>query len=475
MTSRTVKTKRPIVHRPLISPSLTSLFSSFTQSSNGSSGSGSTVTQDSVTKRPRAQKKTSRRSHGHSRHLTRDGADQDIHAGTDRPNVFAFMEEEEEGEDGTQAPRSRKADGPKTMERRTRHGRQGIPPVAPESPVSTSSPFILEEIERFPPRASSIASLHSDSGISIRGPSPERSPIQGHKKSSSRSSTHKNHALTRTKSVSSTSSTSSRLSRMEQLETPESFYAKPQVSQSPLARSQTKNQQAQTKPRGRPPASPQKHGYDFLTSCISATDEEKIRPIYRRFETLNNRILMVMQDEIVTIEKDLAIVDRQIADLEGSTPPPASRRSELQTPTPMQWHRMQLVGMLIPKLSQYNRTLASYQSVVNMPTTSVDQIKQYKDLLEQYEPLVSSETAFLDETIDLVTVSTFSAIEHGQQKTRYELGATLFFLILAFKLIPSFIGRIILGGSVVGTLAWSGRLPMDEDAIAGVIGRRVGM
>ena len=471
MTSRTVKTKRPIVQRPLISPSLTSLFSSFTQSSNGSSGSGSTVTQDSITKRPRVQKKTSRRSHGHSRQLTRDGAD------TDKPDVFAFMEEEEEGEDGAQIPRSRKVDGSKTVERRTRHGRQGIPPVAPESPVSASSPFMLDEIERIPPaRASSIASLHSDSGISIRGPSPERSPIQGHKKSSSRSSTtYKNHVLTRTKSVSSTTSTSSHLSQMEQLETPESFYAKPQVPQSPLARAQTKNQQAQTKPRGRPPASPQKHGYDFLASCVSATNEESVKPIYRRFETLNNRILMVMQDEIVTIENDLAAVDRQIADLEGPTRSPASRRSELPAPTQLQWHRMQLVGVLIPKLSQYNRTLASYQSVVNMPITSADQIKQYKDLLEQYEPLVSSETAFLDETVDLVTVSTFSAIEHNQQKTRYELGATLFFLILAFKLIPSFIGRIILGGSVVGTLAWSGRLPMDEDAIAGVIGRRVGM
>ena len=390
--------------------------------------------------------------------------------------MFAYMEEEieEEADNGVRADvpgHAGRIEGRDTTGRN--HTPNIIPPTVPMSANFTSTPFDLDRVRGVPSaRASSIASLHSDSGISVRGPSPDRSPVIRHKKLPCRNPIVKSADLTRATSISSMSSVSSRKSVSEEYDQPEAFYKMPQSNPSVTGKT---SQQVQVKSKKPPVSSLEKRGYDLLASQLSTTDEKIANPIYRRFEALNNRILLVMQDEIVTMEKDLATIDRQIAESEGSILSPASRRAELRAPTPLQWQRIQLCGMLIPKLSQYNRMLASYQSVAQISNTSEDQIKLYKDLLEQHQPIVSSEAAFLDELADLVTVSTLSVSRLGHQKLSYELGAAIFFLILAFRLIPSFIGRMILGACLVATLSWSGRLPMDDAGVAGFLGRRLGM
>lgn len=414
---------------------------------------------------------------GQTRRPSRRDVSQGLITERGKPNVFAYMEEgieEEEVDDGAGASAlkyNEKIDAQDTMRRN--NTQNIVLPAAPMSPNFPGDSFVLEEIKRsHSARASSIASLHSDSGISVRGVSPDSSPALGNKRPYSRNLIPKGVDLTRTTSVSSMSSISSRKSVSEEFDQPESFYTMPKSNRSATGKT---SQQIQVRSKRQPAYSSEKRGYDLLASRISTTDQEIAKPIYRRFEALNNRILLIMQDEIVTMEKDLAIIDRQIADLDGPLPSPASRRAELRAPTPIQWQRMQICGILIPKLGQYNRTLASYQSVTQISSTSEDQIKLYKELIEQHQPLVSSETAFLDEFADLVTVSALSISRVEQQKISYELGAALFFLILAFKLIPSLLGRMILGVFLVASLSWSGRLPADDAVVAGILGPRVGM
>ena len=59
--------------------------------------------------------------------------------------------------------------------------------------------------------------------------------------------------------------------------------------------------------------------------------QPKVLPIYRRFETLNHRLLLQMQDEIVELEQQLDRLDEDDsqARMTPNGPWPASRRSEV--------------------------------------------------------------------------------------------------------------------------------------------------
>ena len=97
-------------------------------------------------------------------------------------------------------------------------------------------------------------------------------------------------------------------------------------------------------------------GYDLLASSIDSSSEEFLRPIYRKFETLNHRMLLYLQDEISEIEESLLALDDTIA-LEnqhyGSRP--ASRRAEARFPSPLQWQRNDLLARSVIKVEQYSK------------------------------------------------------------------------------------------------------------------------
>jgi hypothetical protein len=102
-------------------------------------------------------------------------------------------------------------------------------------------------------------------------------------------------------------------------------------------------------------------GYDLVASSLSSQNPSQgsLPPLYRRFECLNHRILLQLQDEIAEMEEDLRHMDRaDVCELNArhGGAAPASRR--------LDWHwrgselharRLELLGRIYLKVEQYSK------------------------------------------------------------------------------------------------------------------------
>jgi len=110
-------------------------------------------------------------------------------------------------------------------------------------------------------------------------------------------------------------------------------------------------------------------GYELLANqlkyeppCADLEKSENIlTPSYRKFEALNHRVLLHLQDEISVLENDLRDLDECIAQLpqqhEGASPLPASRRNEAHYGTELHHRRVSLLGNIFKKLEQYSKPI----------------------------------------------------------------------------------------------------------------------
>lgn len=229
----------------------------------------------------------------------------------------------------------------------------------------------------------SEASLHSDSGISVRSSSPERdSPAPRHRHPHVRklnlySGTVPNPNypgyyppapmppvayVPRTPAYPRDWSTYG-----NPVENPEVYYA----STRPVV-TQTMQRPARLPPpdhhhliRGSPHPQTEKvpqqkkSGYDELAAAIDSRGDAFLRPIYRKFETLNHRILLYLQDEISEMEEELRELDLAIThedEMLGNTH--ASRRAEVKLPSQLQWRRLELLNRSYTKVEQYSTSLS---------------------------------------------------------------------------------------------------------------------
>jgi hypothetical protein len=110
-------------------------------------------------------------------------------------------------------------------------------------------------------------------------------------------------------------------------------------------------------------------GYELLASRLSYSrdaDErgERIRPMYRKFEALNHRLLLHLQDEISELEEQLHRLDN--ADTQSRRTDrfivPASRRAAAQAGGELQWHKTDVLGRIGYKLAQYSMSNSTSQS-----------------------------------------------------------------------------------------------------------------
>ncbi|TGJ83794.1 hypothetical protein E0Z10_g4944 [Xylaria hypoxylon] len=151
-------------------------------------------------------------------------------------------------------------------------------------------------------------------------------------------------------------------------------------------------------------------GYELLASKLSATSVYRsgtpLRPIYRRFETLNHRVLLHLQDEICELEEQLRRLDA--VDTQNRRLPngvlPASRRAESMSNSELQWHKTDTLGKVGFKLEQYSRVLSSFRETLSLSAPSPADIHEYRGFLSSYAPIAETETQFLDATDDLVYV-----------------------------------------------------------------------
>jgi len=102
-------------------------------------------------------------------------------------------------------------------------------------------------------------------------------------------------------------------------------------------------------------------GYELLASKLSATWPDhagpQLRPMYRRFEALNHRLLLHLQDEICELEEQLHrldATDTQNRRLQNCILP-ASRRAEYMSGGELQWHKTDILGKIGFKLEQYSK------------------------------------------------------------------------------------------------------------------------
>lgn len=159
---------------------------------------------------------------------------------------------------------------------------------------------------------------------------------------------------------------------------------------------------------GHLPAYPPEHpptGYELLAAKLSGYEPSSpIQPIYRRFEALNHRIMLGLQDELTTLEEKLRRLDETDSEsrvhLDGYLP--ASRRLEAMDPTELTDTRQQLISTIAYQLFQYNTQINAIKTTAGLGVPSAGAIAEYKEFLAQHGPIVPTEARFLDREGDLV-------------------------------------------------------------------------
>ncbi|KAK1833404.1 hypothetical protein QBC39DRAFT_370001 [Podospora conica] len=142
-------------------------------------------------------------------------------------------------------------------------------------------------------------------------------------------------------------------------------------------------------------------------ASASDPDEPSIKPIYRRFEALNHRLLLHLQDELSELEEQLHRLDT--ADTQNRRMSncilPASRRAEFMAGGELQWHKTDILGKIGYKLGQYNHVLSSFHESQSLPPASLADIETYRTYLATRNPIAEIETRFLDPAQDLVCLA----------------------------------------------------------------------
>jgi hypothetical protein len=107
-------------------------------------------------------------------------------------------------------------------------------------------------------------------------------------------------------------------------------------------------------------------GYELVASKLSESPKAKnvsrragsLVPMYRKFEHLNHRILLHLQDEVCELEEELRYLDESIVQTspknEAGQIYPASRRGDAQYGSKLHFKRTELLGRVFQKLGQYS-------------------------------------------------------------------------------------------------------------------------
>lgn len=106
-----------------------------------------------------------------------------------------------------------------------------------------------------------------------------------------------------------------------------------------------------------------KIGYELLAHKLSelkkSRKEDAVVPAYRKFEELNHRVLLHLQDEISELEEELRQLDQEIAEASPGAQTghrhPASRRGDSQFGNELHRRRIDTLGQVFLKLEQYSK------------------------------------------------------------------------------------------------------------------------
>ncbi|KAL4940933.1 hypothetical protein BDV06DRAFT_12316 [Aspergillus oleicola] len=212
-------------------------------------------------------------------------------------------------------------------------------------------------------------------------------------------------------------------------------------------------------------------GYGLLAWRLSASAENKeytLPPLYRRFEDVNHRVLLYLQDEISQLEEELRVLDdyedmqrRGAAEQEGAKVMPASRRMDVQAQaySSLHYRREEVMGALIQKTEQYNNALAAYSKVLQtLPRATKPDVETYQKWMKGNNPVATNEMRFLDHPKDLVSLTPQAAFAGSNitppvYSAIIIASAAIILPLLAFSMISEFAGRILIVAVVGGASA----------------------
>lgn len=156
------------------------------------------------------------------------------------------------------------------------------------------------------------------------------------------------------------------------LSMPEAYYPSPKtvasmhrppLPPSPPRSPEENSHRGNRKSKKHPKSSHVSSGYGLLASHLTSSDDTDHAPLYRRFENLNHRVLLHLQDEIAQMEEDLLVLDEYeelhrtaAAEHQGTKVVPASRRMDAhaQVYSSLHYKRQELLGALVQKTEQYS-------------------------------------------------------------------------------------------------------------------------
>lgn len=110
-------------------------------------------------------------------------------------------------------------------------------------------------------------------------------------------------------------------------------------------------------------------GYELLANKLSETPKKNngpgrkagnLVPMYRKFEHLNHRVLLHLQDEVCELEEELRYLDESIIQMsprdDAGHTFPASRRGDARYGSELHYKRTELLGRIFQKLGQYSKS-----------------------------------------------------------------------------------------------------------------------
>lgn len=288
------------------------------------------------------------------------------------PNVFEFLDEDD-------GPSSNSSDSSETSDFSEYEDEpsQAAPEIQSPKPRTSPASHALLAPKPGPPQKP-IESSSTVPSRSSRDSRPPQAP-------SAPASTETQLQLARKQSQVQKYNTSSREGspsfgkRQLQLSRPENHYTprdpsalhRPPLPPSPPSSPEDSIHRGTPAKRRVSNASQVSSGYGLVASHLTrSAGQEKagFPPLYRRFESLNHRVLLHLQDEISQMEEDLHTLDEYeemhrvaTAEQEGTKPTPASRRLEArsQAYSELHYRRMDLMAALIQKTEQYSTPLPS--------------------------------------------------------------------------------------------------------------------
>lgn len=148
-------------------------------------------------------------------------------------------------------------------------------------------------------------------------------------------------------------------------------------------------------------------GHELLASgYCTTTDPTAPTPLYRRFEHLQHRTLLHLQDTIGELEAELKMLDEHIAHMTTDSTGfhhPQSRRLD-RIHTGIGGRRHQVLDCLSHYIGQYDLILGAQKVIMKSPQPTGQQIEQSQSWHRHHQPIQTNETGFLQHATDLVCI-----------------------------------------------------------------------